>query len=106
MWLRKLGTLSAPALLLGIVLALPPATAGQVAEAEALEPEEISYTYVSLEYEVSNTHEGSEGLTWASASRSLNRSMSSAVTSQLSLILETSLPASKETARAISSGWG
>ena len=63
MWRRKSETLSGPVLLLGIVLALPSATAGQVAEAEALEPEEISYTYVSLEYEVSNTHEGSEGLT-------------------------------------------
>lgn len=60
---RESGTLRASALLLGIGLALVPATARQVAEAQEPEPEEISYTYVSLEYEVSNTHEGSEGLT-------------------------------------------
>ncbi len=57
-------------------LALVLASAIQIAKAEEPELEEVSptqkvpayytevsYTYVSLEYEVSNTHQGSEGLT-------------------------------------------
>ena len=38
-------------------------SAGSVAKAEAPDLKNISYTYVSLEYEVANTHQGSEGWT-------------------------------------------
>lgn len=61
MWLRDRGR---AVLVLGMSLALVLAgCCGQEARAEEPEPKEISYTYVSLEYEVSNTHHGSEGLT-------------------------------------------
>ncbi|MCY3933162.1 MAG: hypothetical protein OXH70_15760 [Acidobacteria bacterium] len=55
--------LGGAALVLGMGLALAPVAAGQSANAEESEPEGVSYTYLSLEYEASNTHHGSDGLT-------------------------------------------
>ena len=60
MWTRKFKNGRGATMALGMSLSLMLAGAGQAAEQKA---DEISYTYVSLEYELSNIQQGSEGVT-------------------------------------------
>lgn len=60
---QHVNKVSGVSLFMSMSLALALAVTGQVAKATESEPEEVSYTYVSLEYEVSNAHLGSEGWT-------------------------------------------